>query len=129
MGGWLLRLWLFCCFVFLSQSFLSARFAWLLLTVGHVVGGALTLLLQVAVMNSLSVNLHMLMVAFYRPTPKRFKILMEAQAFCSDHHVIRSQLRWHGYDEKAALICMQPRAGETYIRTEDILSTIDREVR
>jgi kynureninase len=80
---------------------------------------------EITVMNSLTVNLHLLMVSFYKPTSKRFKILMEGGAFPSDQYAIASQVRFHGYDPKEAVIEVFPRAGEFTLRTEDILQTIN----
>jgi kynureninase len=79
---------------------------------------------EVTVMNSLTVNLHLLMVSFYNPTSKRFKILMEGGAFPSDQYAIASQARFHGYDPGATIIELFPRPGEFTLRTEDILKTI-----
>ena len=82
---------------------------------------------EVVNMNSLSVNLHLMMVSFYRPTPERNKILIEANAFPSDHYAVQSQIKYHGYDPKSSLVEMKPREGEDTIRTEDILDYINRE--
>ncbi len=82
---------------------------------------------EVVNMNSLSVNLHLMMVSFYRPTSKRNKILIEANAFPSDHYAVQSQIKFHGYDPVTSLIEMKPREGEFTIRTEDILEYIERE--
>ncbi|SEW40311.1 kynureninase [Chitinophaga arvensicola] len=79
---------------------------------------------EVCPMNTLTVNLHLLMVSFYRPTPGRFKIIMEAGAFPSDQYAMESQVRFHGYDPKDAIIEVAPRAGEATLRTEDILAVI-----
>lgn len=79
---------------------------------------------EVACMDTLSVNLHLMMVAFYRPTAQRYKIMIESQAFCSDHHVVRSQLAVHGLKVEDSLISISPRANESCIRTEDIIDTI-----
>jgi kynureninase len=90
---------------------------------------------EVTVMNALTVNLHLLLLTFYRPTsgsalapsaPTRYKILMEAGAFPSDQYAVETQVRWHGYDPKDAVIEVRPRAGEKLIRDEDILSAIDQ---
>lgn len=83
--------------------------------------------LEVVVMNSLTVNLHLLLVSFYRPTPERFKILIEAQAFPSDQYAVQSQLRFHGYSQAEALRELQPREGERVLRTEDIEALIEQE--
>lgn len=80
---------------------------------------------EVSVMNTLTVNLHFLMVSFYRPTPKRFKILCEEKAFPSDQYMLQSQVRFHGLNEKEALVEVQKRPGEQSWRTEDILQRID----
>ncbi|TSD66686.1 kynureninase [Inquilinus sp. KBS0705] len=79
---------------------------------------------EVTVMNSLTVNLHLLMVSFYKPTNKRFKILMEAGAFPSDQYAIESQVRYHGYTQQQAVIEVSPRVGEFILRTEDIIQKI-----
>jgi kynureninase len=82
---------------------------------------------EVVAMNSLTVNLHLLMVSFYRPHGTRHKILIERAAFSSDRYAIESQLRFHGYDPAEALVQVGPRAGEDAIRTEDVLAIIQRE--
>lgn len=80
--------------------------------------------LEVVVMNNLTVNLHLMMVSFYRPQGKRFKIIMEAGAFPSDQYAMESQVRFHGYQPADAIIEIAPRPGEFHLRTEDILDTI-----
>ncbi|MDB5111749.1 MAG: kynU, partial [Mucilaginibacter sp.] len=80
---------------------------------------------EVSVMNSLTVNLHLLMVSFYKPTNKKFKILMEGGAFPSDQYAVQSQAAFHGYDPKEAIIEVFPRQGEYTLRTEDILKNIN----
>jgi kynureninase len=80
---------------------------------------------EVTVMNSLTVNLHLLMVSFYKPSGKRYKILMEGGAFPSDQYAIESQVKFHGYDPKDAIIEVFPRDDEDTLRTEDILKTIN----
>jgi len=79
---------------------------------------------EVVVMNSLTVNLHLLMVSFYRPTKERFKIICEAKAFPSDQYAFESQVNYHGLDPRNAIIEVGPRKGEHTIRHDDILSTI-----
>jgi len=80
--------------------------------------------MEVVVMNSLTVNLNLLMISFYRPTPKRYKVLMEYMAFPSDQYAVENQVKFHGYDPFDAIIELMPREGETTLRTEDILATI-----
>ena len=80
---------------------------------------------EVGVMNTLTVNLHLLMVSFYRPTQQRFKIIMEEKAFPSDQYMIASQVRFHGLDPEEAIVQVKKREGEHYFRTEDILHTIN----
>lgn len=84
---------------------------------------------EVVVMNTLSVNLHLMMASFYRPTTERYKILVEGGAFPSDQYAVASQARFHGHDPKAAIVELKPRAGEKVLRPEDILATVEREGR
>ena len=79
---------------------------------------------EVSVMNTLTVNLHLLMVSFYRPSSKRFKIICEEKAFPSDQYMIASQVRFHGYDPKEAIVEIKKREGEHHFRTADVLKTI-----
>ena len=81
---------------------------------------------EVICMNSLTVNLHLMMATFYRPTKSRFKILMEDPAFPSDTYAIKTQIRHHGLDPKDALVLASPRKGESIVRTDDILDLIDK---
>jgi len=80
---------------------------------------------EIAVMNTLTVNLHLLMVSFYRPNGKRFKIICEEKAFPSDQYLLQSQVRHHGLDPKETIVEVKHRKGEHYIRTEDILTKIE----
>jgi kynureninase len=80
---------------------------------------------EVTVMNTLTVNLHLLMVSFYRPKAKRYKILCEAKAFPSDQYMIQSQVQFHGYQPNDAIVEIQRRDGEHNIRLEDVLSKIE----
>jgi kynureninase len=82
---------------------------------------------EVVVMNSLTVNLHLMMVSFYRPTRQRHKIVVECGAFPSDQYAVQSQIRFHGFDPATSLIELTPRAGEGCLRDEDIESEIERE--
>jgi kynureninase len=81
---------------------------------------------EVVVMNQLTVNLHLLMVSFYRPIKSRFKIMCEAKAFPSDLYALQSQIKFHGYDPKDALVALTPREGEYNLRHEDILAEIEK---
>lgn len=80
--------------------------------------------IEVVVMNTLSVNLHLMMVSFYQPHPKRHKILIEYDAFPSDKYAVESQIKFHGFDPKESLIELKARAGEECIRMEDIEQVI-----
>src|SRR5881397_3267216 len=82
--------------------------------------------LEVICMNSLTVNLHLMMATFYRPTKSRFKILMEDPAFPSDTYAIKTQIVHHGLDPKDALILSRPRKGEFAVRTDDIVDLIEK---
>ena len=82
---------------------------------------------EVVAMNTLTVNLHLMMVSFYRPTSKRYKIVIEADAFPSDIYAVESQIKYHGIDVEDALIKLIPREGDSIIRTEDILKLFERE--
>jgi kynureninase len=81
---------------------------------------------EVTAMNSLTVNLHLLFVSFYKPTNNRYKILMEGGAFPSDQYVVESQVNFHGFDPAKAIIELFPREGELTLRTEDIISAIEQ---
>src|SRR5881409_1532871 len=81
--------------------------------------------LEVICMNSLTVNLHLMMATFYRPTKSRFKILMEEPAFPSDTYAIKTQIIHHGLDPKDVLVLARPRKGEFLIRTDDVIELIE----
>ncbi|MDZ4809547.1 MAG: kynureninase [Bacteroidota bacterium] len=81
---------------------------------------------EVVVMNQLTVNLHLLMVSFYRPTKQRYKIICEAKAFPSDQYAFETQAKYHGLNPADAVIEVAPGEGEHTLRTEDILSTIEQ---
>ncbi len=80
---------------------------------------------EVTVMNALTVNLHLMLLSFYRPQGNRFKIMMEAGAFPSDQYAIETQVKHYGYDPQQAIIEISPRKGEKLLRHEDILSAIE----
>lgn len=83
--------------------------------------------IEVVVMNSLTVNLHLMMVSFYRPTAQRYKIVVEEGAFPSDQYAVKSQLRYHGLDPATSLIELRPRHLEMTVREEGIAELIERE--
>ena len=80
---------------------------------------------EVVCMNSLTTNIHLLFVSFYRPTPARYKIISEAKMFPSDRYLLETQVRFHGFDPDDAIIEVPPREGEWLVREEDILATIE----
>ena len=90
----------------------------------YIVGGLES---EVVAMNSLTINLHLLMITFYRPSTERYKILIEEKAFPSDQYAIASQLQFHGYNPKDGIIQIKARKGEKTIRHEDILDIIEKE--
>jgi kynureninase len=79
---------------------------------------------ETVIMNSLTVNLHVLMATFYRPEGRRTKILMEDIVFPSDGYAMASQARWHGLDPAEHVIRLRPREGEDVLRTEDVIAAI-----
>ncbi len=82
---------------------------------------------EVVNMNTLTVNLHLMMVSFYHPTPQRFKIAIEAHAFPSDRYAVASQVRFHGYDPAEAIVEFPLRDGEVIHHTEDIEAFLEQE--
>jgi kynureninase len=76
--------------------------------------------IEVVAMNTLTINLHLMMVSFYQPTRSRHKIVIEARAFPSDHYAVESQIRFHGFDPKSSLLVIEPRPGERTLRNDDI---------
>jgi kynureninase len=83
--------------------------------------------IETVVMNALTINLHLLLVSFYRPTKERYKIVIEKGAFPSDQYAVGSHIRFHGYVSSDALIELTPRTGESTLRTADVVETIERE--
>jgi kynureninase len=80
---------------------------------------------EVVAMNSLTVNLHLMMISFYRPTEQRFKIVIEDSAFPSDSYAVRSQAALHGYDPDRAVVRIAPRPGEAALRSEDVVAMLE----
>ncbi|WP_345381349.1 kynureninase [Pseudonocardia yuanmonensis] len=82
---------------------------------------------ETVVMNSLTVNLHLMMISFYRPTPERYAIVVEDSTFPSDSYAVQSQARLHGLDPAGSVIRLRPRPGEDCLRTEDVLGFLRAE--
>ena len=80
---------------------------------------------EITVMNTLTVNLHLMMVSFYRPTPKKYKIICEEKAFPSDQYMFQSQVKFHGFNPSDAIVEIKRRDGEHNIRHEDIITKIE----
>ncbi|MGI9547888.1 MAG: kynureninase, partial [Flavobacteriaceae bacterium] len=80
---------------------------------------------EISVMNSLTVNLHLLMVSFYQPTTRRYKILVEEKAFPSDQYMINSQVRFHGLEPDKTIVELKKREGDHFWHTADIVKKID----
>lgn len=81
---------------------------------------------EITVMNALTVNLHFMMLSFYKPTKQRYKIMMEAGAFPSDQYAVETQVKHYGLNPEDAIIEIAPRKGEKIIHEEDIFSAIER---
>ncbi len=92
-------------------------------TLGNIAGA---LPAEMVVMNHLTVNLHLLMISFYNPTPERYKIICEAKAFPSDQYAFESQVKLRGFNPADAIIEVHPQPGTELITTEDILKTIEQ---
>jgi len=82
---------------------------------------------EIVIMNTLTVNLHLMMVSFYRPTKTKYKIVVEADAFPSDKYAVKSQLKFHGYDDDEGLILWKPRKGEDLCRFEDLETIMEEQ--
>ena len=83
--------------------------------------------IEVVVMNTLTTNLHLLMVSFYRPTAKKYKVVVESDAFPSDKYAVESQVKFHGYNPKDAIIYWKPRKGEELLQIEDLQKIVDKQ--
>ena len=83
--------------------------------------------IEVVIMNTLTTNLHLLMVSFYKPTKTKYKIVIESDAFPSDRYAVESQLRFHGFDPKEGLVEWKPRKDEELLRIEDLESILENE--
>lgn len=81
--------------------------------------------IEVVVMNTLTTNIHLLMVSFYQPTSTKYKIVIESDAFPSDRYAVESQLRFRGYDPSEALVEWKPRKGEELLRIEDLVKVME----
>jgi kynureninase len=84
-------------------------------------------LMEVVVMNTLTTNLHLLMVSFYQPTKKKYKIVIESDAFPSDRYAVQSQLQFHGFDAEAGLIEWKPRKGEELLNIKDLEAIVSEQ--
>lgn len=82
---------------------------------------------EIAIMTTLSTNLHLLLNAFYLPAQRRHKILIEDKAFPSDYFIVESQIATHGFNPKESLLIVKPRDGEETIREQDIMDLIEKE--
>lgn len=83
--------------------------------------------IEVVTMNTLTANLHFMMVSFYQPTKTRYKIIIESDAFPSDKYAVESQLRHHGHSDKEGLILWKPRENEELLRYEDLEAILDEQ--
>ncbi|PQJ74920.1 kynureninase [Polaribacter gangjinensis] len=83
--------------------------------------------IEVTIANTLTVNLHLLMVSFYQPTKNKYKILIESDAFPSDRYAVESQLKFHGFDPKESLVEWKSRKGETLLNLEDLEQIIQNQ--
>jgi len=81
---------------------------------------------EVVAMNSLTVNLHLMLVSFYKPTKERFKIAIDSDTFPSDRYAVQSQARFHGFDPAEAILSITPRPGEDLLQEKDILDFIEK---
>ncbi|TXG38750.1 kynureninase [Seonamhaeicola maritimus] len=93
-------------------------------SMAHIVGAKP---IEVIVMNTLTANLHFMMVSFYKPTKTRYKILIESAAFPSDKYAVESQLRHHGYDDKEGVVLWKPRKDEELLIHEDLEEILEQQ--
>ena len=83
--------------------------------------------IEVVIMNTLTTNLHLLMVSFYKPTKSKFKIVIESDAFPSDRYAVESQLKFHGFNAEDGVILWKPREGEELLRIEDLETILNKQ--
>ena len=83
--------------------------------------------IEVVIMNTLTTNLHLLMVSFYQPTKTKYKIVIESDAFPSDRYAVQTQLEFHGFDANEGLVEWKPRQGEELLHIEDLESILDEQ--
>ena len=81
--------------------------------------------IEVVIMNTLTTNLHLLMVSFYQPTKTKYKIVIESDAFPSDRYAVETQLQFHGFDPTESLVEWSPRKGETLLNIDDLESILE----
>ena len=83
--------------------------------------------IEVVVMNTLTTNLHLLMVSFYQPTKTKYKIVIESDAFPSDRYAVQTQLEFHGFNANEGLIEWKPRKGEDLLHIEDLEKILEEQ--
>jgi len=83
--------------------------------------------IEVVISNTLTTNIHLLMVSFYQPTKTKYKIVIESDAFPSDRYAVESQLKFHGFDVEESLILWKPRPGEALLRMEDLETILEEQ--
>ena len=117
--------------IFISNGHFSGDYPWMPIDDGfpteamaEIVGAKPS---EVCIMNTLSVNLHFMLLSFYRPTKDRYKIIYEAQAFPSDYFALESQVRYHGFDPKDALVAIQP-GEDDWVTEESIMNALKEDV-
>ncbi len=82
---------------------------------------------EVVIMNTLTTNLHLLMVSFYQPTKTKFKVVIESDAFPSDKYAVESQIKFHGFDPKESMILWKPRENEELLQIEDLEKIVEEQ--